>query len=242
MAKRNPDSTEPLRVVHATDANDMAERAAALLAASADEAIRLRGRAVLALSGGTTPGPAFRALAARPIDWGRVHIFQVDERLAPAQSPDRNLTTLTEVFGPTGATIHAMPVELGEERMAASYAARLLETAGDPPRLDAVQLGLGADGHTASLFPGDPALSSREPVVLSETHAGWRRLSITLPVINNARSILWIASGGGKRGMIARLVDGDRSIPAGLVRRSDAVLVTDVPADQPGRGVTGRPG
>lgn len=222
-----------MRVVHAADAGDLAERAAELLAAKTEEAIRLRGRALLCLSGGTTPGPAFRAFAARRLEWDRVHIFQVDERLAPPGGPDRNLTALSEAFGPTGATIHAMPVEMEPQEMIDAYTAELREAVGDPPRFDAIQLGLGGDGHTASLFPGDPALASRELVVLSEPHAGWRRLSITLPVINDARSILWLVSGGSKREMIARLLAGDRSIPAGLVRREGAVLVTDAAPEDP---------
>ncbi len=214
-------------------AGAVAGRAAALVAAEARSAVAARGRFTLALSGGRTPWMMLRALAGEDVPWGSVHVVQVDERVAPAGDPDRNLTHLLESLlehAPLPAEqLHAMPVEMTDlEAAAARYARTLREIAGSPPVLDLVHLGLGADGHTASLVPGDPILDvSGADVGLTRLYQGRRRMSLTFPALDRARRILWLVTGAGKVGMLARLREGDPSIPAGRVRRDRALVLAD---------------
>ncbi|HVG93412.1 MAG TPA: 6-phosphogluconolactonase, partial [Planctomycetota bacterium] len=152
-----------MRIDVLPDADAVALRAAQWLAAEARASVAARGRFALAVSGGTTPSAMLRLLTAEDVPWPSVHLFQVDERVAPAGHPDRNLTQLREallsrVALPTG-NLHAMPVEESDlARAAGRYAHALATWAGTPPVLDVVHLGLGSDGHTASLVPGDPVL------------------------------------------------------------------------------------
>jgi 6-phosphogluconolactonase len=214
------------------------ERAAAeFIAVQLSQAIRGRGRALFAVSGGRTPWAMFGRLAACEIEWRRVHLFQVDERIAPEGDRARNWTQLLGT--PLVARIpptqrHPMPVEAPDpEEAAARYASTLRENCGDPPVLDVVHLGLGDDGHTASLFGGDPLVRevSRD-VGVSVPHAGFRRLTLTLPALGRARCIVWFALGAGRRRAVAQLYAADRSIPAGLVAREGAIAFTD-PAAAP---------
>lgn len=214
------------------DADAVAREAAGIIAEEGRAAVRARGRFVLAVSGGRTPVRMLQALAGEDLPWNDVHIFQVDERIAPEGDPDRNLTLLRESLG--GALlpkkrIHAMPVE-DEDLVAAAavYARQLADLAGSPPILDLVHLGLGADGHTASLVPGDPVLENVEAdVALTGIHQGRRRMTLTYPILNRARRVLWIVTGREKAEMLARLRRGDRSIPAGRVNWERAVILTD---------------
>lgn len=213
--------------------SEAARRAAAILAAEARAAAAARGLFTLAVSGGRTPDLMLRALAAEAVPWDSVHLFQTDERVAPEGSEDRNLTRLREallsrVCLPAGS-LHPMPVEAVDLQAAAAEYARKLEVfAGTPPVLDLVHLGLGPDGHTASLFPGDPALEvSDRDVTLSGPRQGLRRMTLTLPVLGRARRLLWLVTGQDKAEMLGRLLDGDPSIPAGQVRRGDAIVVAD---------------
>jgi 6-phosphogluconolactonase len=223
-----------MRVDAVRDGAAVARTAAALIAAAARAAVGERGRFVFAVSGGRTPFETFRELARQDVPWPGVHVVQVDERVAPAGHADRNLVGLREALIPHAPLgdeqIHAMPVEAADLDAAAASYARTLETlAGSPPILDLVHLGLGADGHTASLIPGDPVVGiGHTDVALAGEYMGRRRMTLTYPALNRARAILWIVSGGEKAPMLRRLVDGDTSIPAGLVNRSHAVLVTDV--------------
>jgi 6-phosphogluconolactonase len=218
------------------DAAAVAEAAAVLIAAEARTAVAARGRFTMAVSGGRTPWLMLRALAGQQVPWDGVHVLQVDERVAPAGDPDRNLTPLRESMlarvrlGP--GRIHAMPVESPDlEAAAARYAETLREAAGSPPVLDLVHLGLGADGHTASLVPGDPVLDVTDAdVALTGVYQGRRRMTLTYPAINRGRRILWLVTGGDKAGMLARLRAGDRTIPAGRVRIDAAVVLADAAA------------
>jgi len=215
------------------DTDAVARAAAATIASDARAAVVARGRFALALSGGHTPWMMLRALANEEMPWKGVHVVQVDERVAPAGDPDRNLTHLRESLlqhAPLRPEqIYAMPVEsLDLEAAAKQYARTLREIAGSPPVLDLVHLGLGADGHTASLVPGDAVLSvADEDVAVTGVYQGRRRMTLTYPMLNRARRILWVVTGSEKVAPLRRLLDGDRSIPAGRVQREQARLLAD---------------
>src|SRR5215831_3317999 len=202
----------------------VAQRAAAIIADEAWEAVAARGLFVMAVSGGHTPWLMLRALAGRLMPWQAVHVIQVDERVAPADHPDRNLSHLRESLLSHAKLppehIYAMAVESTDlNTAAAQYSATLREIAGAPPVIDLVHLGLGPDGHTASLVPGDPALDIENvDVALSGPYQGRRRMTLTYPIINRARRVLWVVTGNEKAGMLARLQSGDVSIPAGRIR------------------------
>src|SRR5262249_51883010 len=215
------------------DADAVAKKAAAVIPVEARDAVAARGRFVMAVSGGHTPWVMLRALAEEDVPWKNVHIFQVDERVAPEGDADRNLThlrtSLLERAPLPAQQIYAMPVELPDlQSAAAKYAAELERIAGSPPVLDLVHLGLGPDGHTASLVPGDPVLEVTDPdVAVTGVYQGRNRLTLTYPVINRARLILWMVTGSEKVLMYKRLQAADQSIPAGRVRRNNAVLLAD---------------
>ena len=215
------------------DADAVAREGAAIVAEEARAAVAARGRFIVAVSGGHTPWHMLRALAGEDVPWDRVHVVQVDERVAPAGHPDRNLThvreSLLEHAPLRRGQIHAMPVEEKDLAAAAArYALTLREIAGSPPMLDLVHLGLGPDGHTASLVPGDAVLEVTDAdVALTGFYQGRRRLTLTYPILNRARRVLWLVTGSEKAGMLVRLRDGDVSIPAGRVRRDRALVVAD---------------
>jgi 6-phosphogluconolactonase len=218
------------------DANAVARKAAAIIAAEARAAIDARGRFIVALSGGQTPWLMLRILGSEDMPWDGVHVVQVDERVVPAGGDERNLTHLRENLlehSPLRSDrIHAMPVELSDlDAAAASYAKTLQDIAGSPPVLDLVHLGLGPDGHTASLVPGDPVLSvTDKDVAATDIYRGRRRLTLTFPAIDRAGRILWLVTGSEKAGMLTRLRDGDLSIPAGRVCRDHATVLADLAA------------
>ena len=215
------------------DADSVAREAAAIIAAEARASVAARGRFVMAVSGGRTPWMMLRALSTQDVPWDKVHVFQVDERVAPAGHPDRNLThlraSLLEQAPLSADHIHAMPVEVSDlGAAAAQYAVTLQDIAGSPPVLDLVHLGLGSDGHTASLVPGDSVLdASDSDVALTGSYQGRRRMTLTIPMLNRSRRILWLVTGDEKAGMLVRLRDGDPSIPAGRVRQDCASVLAD---------------
>ena len=215
------------------DADAVAREAAAIIAAEARASVAARGRFVMAVSGGQTPWMMLRALSTQDVPWDKVHVFQVDERVAPAGHPDRNFThlraSLLEQAPLSADHIHAMPVEASDlEAAAAQYAVTLQDIAGSPPVLDLVHLGLGSDGHTASLVPGDSVLdASDSDVALTGSYQGRRRMTLTIPMLNRSRRILWLITGDEKAGMLVRLRDGDQSIPAGRVRQDYASVLAD---------------
>jgi 6-phosphogluconolactonase len=215
------------------DADAVAQKAATILAAEARAAVAARGRFLLAVSGGHTPWLMLRALAGEQVPWAEVQLFQVDERVAPAGDPDRNLTHLGESLLTRvplrPEQVHAMPVEAPDlEAAARSYARILQEIAGAPPVLDLVHLGLGPDGHTASLVPGDPVLEVTDAdVALTGVYQGKRRMTLTYLIINRARRILWLVTGSEKAGPLVRLRDADPSIPAGRVHQDRALVLAD---------------
>ena len=214
------------------DAETVAREAAKVIAAEARAAVAARGKFVLAVSGGKTPWQMLRALAGESVPWTGVQIVQVDERVAPAGHADRNLTHLREslAHAPLRAEqIHAMPVEETDlEAAAANYARTLAQLAGAPPVLDLAHLGLGADGHTASLVPGDAAMDVADrDVALTGIYQQRRRMTLTYPLLNRARKILWVVTGAEKAEMLARLRAGDVSIPAGRLVPARALVLAD---------------
>ncbi len=215
------------------DADAVARKGAEIIAAEARTAVKARGRFIVAVSGGHTPWQMLRALTNEDVPWQSVNVVQVDERVAPEGDPDRNLTHLYESLlehAPLRREqIYAMPVEAPElESAAKRYAETLKEIAGTPPVLDLVHLGLGPDGHTASLVPGDPVLNVTDSdVALTGFYQGRRRMTLTYPILNRARGILWLVTGKDKVAALAQLRDGDVTIPAGRIQRANALVLAD---------------
>ncbi len=215
------------------DADAVAREAAKFIATEAREAVKARGRFIIAVSGGKTPWQMLRDLAYEEVPWKNIHVVQVDERIAPAGDPDRNLTHLRESLLshaplPPGQ-IYAMPVEANDlEAAAASYAKTLQQIAGSLPVLDLAHLGLGPDGHTASLVPNDPVLKVTDrDVALTGIYQNRRRMTLTYPMLNRSRKILWVATGAEKIDMLVRLRNADATIPAGRIRQDNALLLAD---------------
>ena len=213
------------------------------MAAAIAASISRSGRCLMALSGGSTPAPVFEALAGRDLLWEKVTILQVDERLVPADSDDRNLGQQRLAFENLGAQWLPLPVD---EILAADSDAKvaavldrfgmdLIEHADEPPILDLVHLGLGDDGHTASLVPGDPLVNEmRDYVGLTGEYRGSKRISLTRPVLDRARMVVWLVSGSSKAEPLGRLLAGDMSIPAGLIRPAHSVILADADAARQG--------
>ena len=215
------------------NADLVAKKAASIIAEEARKAVALRGRFIIAVSGGKTPWKMLRLLANEDVPWDGMHVLQVDERLAPEGHPDRNLTHLREsLLGHAPLLperIHAMQVEQKDtEAAAAAYARVVGEIAGSPAIIDLVHLGLGPDGHTASLVPGDPVLDVTDKDVASTgIYQGRRRLTLTYPIINRARKILWLITGSEKIEMLQGLLKNDLSIPAGRISQEHAIILAD---------------
>ena len=209
------------------DAGAAAQRGAELIAETAGEAIAARGSFALAASGGTDPWEMYRQLAEFEIEWERVEVFQVDERVVPDGDPDRNLTHLLESL-PEAARdrVRAMPVTDDDLEAAAARYARQL-----PDSLDLVHLGLGPDGHTASLVPGDPVLEIDDRrVAITDPYQGHRRMTITYPELERARRIFWLVTGESKREALGWLLARDGMIPAGRVHAHESIVIADAAA------------
>ncbi len=216
---------------------EAAQAAALQLVASAREAISARGVFIMALSGGRSPHAMLTAFAKADLPWAQVRIFQVDERVAPAGDAARNWVMIEDALlqagGPSQAEHYPMPVESDDlARAATAYAKTLALIAGDPVVIDLVHLGLGDDGHTASLVPGDEAaMRTDRDVAVTALYRGHRRMTLTFPALNRARERLWLATGADKVTMLARLRDGDHRIPAGRVSGDNTIIFTDVRPD-----------
>jgi 6-phosphogluconolactonase len=172
----------------------------------------------------------FELLSDGPMDWSRTSMFQVDERIAPTGSPERNLTHLVLSL-PLACQSAIRPMPVGADDLEA--AAREYEYS-LPERLDLVHLGLGPDGHTASLVPGDPVLevADRSVALTGGEYQGRRRMTLTYPALDRARSIFFLVLGDDKREAFGKLLAGDRSIPAGRVAAERMVLITDLDVAQ----------
>jgi 6-phosphogluconolactonase len=211
-------------LVVAATASELARQAANWLALELARAIDANGSGTLGLAGGRTPEPAYRELASDPrIPWSQVDVFFTDERAVPPDDPESNYhmvdrALLSRVPIPEGR-VHRMEAERRDRDAAALEYARAL-----PPRLDVLLLGLGADGHTASLFPGAGALDERDRLVVPVVgpKPPGERLTITPPVIEAARKLAVIAAGADKADMVARALEGPvtpSAVPATLARR-----------------------
>ncbi len=215
------------------DDTSLAKRAAAVIAADARAAVAARGRFVMAVSGGKSPWEMLADLADEDVPWKDVHVFQIDERIAPAGDPDRNYVHLRDTLLQNAPIppeqIYPMPVEEPDSDAAAHKYAGTLETvAGKPPVLDLAHLGLGPDGHTASLIPGDPVLNVTDrDVAVTGFYQNRKRMTMTYPVINRARKIMWLISGKDKVDALKKLRAGDTSIPAGRISQTQALLLAD---------------
>jgi len=213
--------------------DSVSRAAASTIASDARDAVAARGRFTMAVSGGKAPWEMLRALANEDVPWKDVHVFQIDERIAPAGDPDRNLTHLRESLlehAPLPPNqIYAMPVESSDLQAAAvDYAETLSRVAGSPAVLDLAHLGMGPDGHTASLVPDDPVLNvTNADVALTGMYMGRRRMTLTFPIINRSRRILWLITGSEKVPMFARLREADPTIPAGRISQTQALIMAD---------------
>lgn len=223
----------------ASDATALARAAVRYVTDALDAALDERGRFTVAFSGGDTPRRFFEELTHRPLPWRSIHVFQVDERVAPPGHRDRNLTALaTQLLDRVpipAANVHPMPVEAADrEAAAAGYAAEIREVCGPGGVLDVVHLGLGDDGHTASWPPGDPVVDVTDAdVAVVGPYRGYRRMTLTPPAVNRAGFILWLVDGAGKAPALARLLEGDPTIPAAGVRQEGAVVLASADAAPP---------
>ena len=222
-----------MRIQTYSDAATVAAKAAEFIAQTARLAVADRGQFTLAVSGGQTPWEMLKALATLDVPWASLHLFQVDERVAPPGHADRNLThleaSLLNLAPLPPQNLHAMPVNAKDLASAADdYAQLLARIAGQPAMLDVVHLGLGADGHTASLVPGDPSLDVVDrDVAITGLYQGRQRMTLTYPLLNRARHILWLATGESKQPMLARLLEADPTIPAGRVSAAQGLVMAD---------------
>ena len=212
----------------ADDAAGAADAAARFVARRLRDAVRRRGSASIAVSGGSTPAVMFDVLSTLDVPWASVLVFQVDERIAPDGDPDRNAVQLaahlSSVVPLPPAQVRLMPVTAVDVRAAARrYGAAVTSVA----PFDIVHLGLGDDGHTASWPPGDPVVDSTLAVDVSGEFNGRRRMTLTTGPVNDARCRIVLAAGASKAPMVARFLAGDRTIPITHVRRTGTVLFVD---------------
>jgi 6-phosphogluconolactonase len=209
------------------DAGAVAAAAATYVAQRARDSVAASGGFTFAVSGGHTPWEMFAHLADEDVPWDRVTIFQVDERVAPADDPDRNLAHLHDSLAGAPARVRAMPVEADDlDAAAGEYALQL------PEQFDLIHLGLGPDGHTASLVPGDPVLdvADRLVAVTGHEYQGRRRMTLTYPALSRARQLLWLVTGTEKQHPLRLLLGGDRTIPAGRVGAGSSLILADAAA------------
>ncbi|HZU07172.1 MAG TPA: 6-phosphogluconolactonase [Chloroflexota bacterium] len=222
------------RAIHvAEDLEALSQQAARFVAETVAAAVAARGRCTLALAGGTTPRRTYELLAAPPlreaVPWEAVHLFWGDERCVPPDHPDSNYRLVRESLLAHIAipppNVHRVPTEIGPPAVVAAHYERELRghfalEVTDVPQFDLILLGMGADGHTASLFPGSPALEeTRRLVVPSRVeYLPHERVTLTLPVLNAARVLAFLVAGADKAPALTRALAGDPAVPAARVR------------------------
>lgn len=211
-----------------------AQLAADALAVACRDAVAVRGRALVAVSGGTTPRAMLEEFARRDLPWQSIVVAQVDERCVPRDDPRRNLATLELALVGAGslpaANLVAVPVAAGATPadIAQEYQRALRALLPGPLTFDLVQLGLGEDGHTASLVPGDPVLGVVDAdVAATQRYQGTERVTLTRPAIDRARQRLWLVTGAAKAQSLADLMAGTAEIPAIRIRRDATLVVAD---------------
>jgi 6-phosphogluconolactonase len=203
--------------------DDLATAAADFVAEHARRCVAAQGAFSFAVSGGRTPCRMFAELLSRDVPWGQTVIYQVDERVAPPGDPGRNLTNLVDALSGVSPAIEPMPVDDDDLDTAADRYGELL-----PERLDLVHLGLGSDGHAASLIPGDPVLDVRDRLVATTNeYQGRRRMTLTYHALARADQLLWLVSGSDKRVALSMLLSGDVSIPAARVEAAQSLIMAD---------------
>ena len=203
-----------------------AAEAARVIVMIADAAIADRGRFNFAVSGGKTPWRMLELLSESDLNWSKTSLFQVDERIAPTGSMQRNLTHLVLTLPLIcQAAIRPMPVGADDLPTAASGYEYSL-----PDRFDLIHLGMGPDGHTASLVPGDPILdvTDRQVAITSGEYQGTHRMSLTYKAINRARQIMFLVTGEGKEEALSKMIAGDESVPSGRIENPNITLITDI--------------
>ena len=214
-------------------ADQVATQAAAYLEQVIREALTDQKSFSLAISGGRTPWEMLKILSKADLPWQRINLFQVDERVAPDGHPDRNLTQLLQAIAGTvmvkKLNIFSMPVNAEDLDAAAMEYTEVLNKVTEGKGLDIVHLGLGIDGHTASLVPGDEVLAIQDRIVActQNSYQGRIRMTLTYPLLNAAKQILWIVTGSEKKEMVQRLLQQDPRIPAGMIRQENALLLVD---------------
>jgi 6-phosphogluconolactonase len=227
------------RLTTGPDAETVAARAAEHVVRHLDRARQERGVAHVALSGGTTPGRTFELLAAEPVDWSGVEVWFADERCVKPTDEESNYRlaahTLLDPAGIAGENVHRMLGELGPQDGAARYERELTERVSDDgalPVLDLIVLGIGPDGHVASLFPGAATLDAGEDAVCLGVEDSPKpppeRITLSLAVLRAARSCLLLATGASKADAVsAMLGDPSRHVPASLLRRERLTVMMD---------------
>jgi 6-phosphogluconolactonase len=223
-----------MRLLVGADPSAAARLAADEIVRVCSDAVARSGHCLVALSGGETPWLMLADLRGRPLDWSRLHVAQVDERIAPAGDPRRNLARLEAILVRDGPLprdhLWSMPVEQAPaERAAADYQETLEARFGAPLRFDLVQLGLGPDGHTASLVPGDPVLEvSDRDVATTGVYQGLPRMTLTYPALARSRARLWLVTGAAKAARLAELIAGTGDAPASRVERAESTVIADI--------------
>jgi 6-phosphogluconolactonase len=224
-----------LQLTVESDAYAAARRAADCIEAACGDAVRERGIAIIACSGGETPWIMLEHLRSAALPWERIFVAQVDERIVPPDDPRRNLIRLRGILVRPGSlpagNLIAMPVDEPDlAKAAAAYQVAIEAIAGRPLQFDLVQLGLGADGHTASLITGDPVLDVRAmDVAVTQPYQGAARMTLTYPAIDRARARLWLVTGETKRPALQDLLSGHGITPASRVATAASIVVTDIP-------------
>ena len=220
-------SDEP-DVTRCETVEDVAERAADVLATAIDAARTVRGAAHVALSGGSTVGQVYRLLGPKLPEWRDVHLWYGDERVVPLDDPESTHRLATSTLDAPDAVWHPLAVDLGPEGAAAAYADELEEIV-----LDVALNGMGPDGHTASLFPGHPMLHAQGIAVAvhDSPKPPPERVTLTFEKLNEARRIVLVVTGEDKAAMLARVLAGaDRQVPASLLARDRLEVIADAGA------------
>lgn len=214
-------------------ADQVAKEAASYIADRIRENIARKGHFTFAISGGRTPWAMIKELAKEDLPWEKTFLFQVDERIAPDTHPDRNLTQLFKVIEGSKLVLrlNIFPMRVNAEDLSeacADYESHINRMTGNG-KLDLIHLGIGTDGHTASLVPDDPILEVMEKGVdiTGNAYQGRLRMSLTYPLINQAEKILWVITGEEKAEMLNRLLHKDQSIPAGKIDQHHAIVLTE---------------